>query len=60
MIYPATPPPTFYSAEPHKCPKCDGYGWLQYDPTMPFGANTSAGPWQCPACSGTGILWSQA
>lgn len=44
---------------PHKCPKCDGRGQLQYDPRMPFSTgHTSCGPWPCDACGSTGILWS--
>ena len=44
---------------PHKCPKCDGYGQLLYDPNNPFGQGTTvAGPWFCPACTGTGVIWS--
>ena len=34
-----------------RCPKCNGMGWLLYDPDAPFaGANTNAGPWRCPVC----------
>lgn len=44
---------------PHKCPKCNGLGWLRYDPRIPTAQeHTSAGPWMCPPCGGTGILWS--
>jgi len=44
---------------PHKCPKCDGIGWLQYDPNMPWQITTLAGPWQCNACI-NGIIWVAA
>jgi len=43
---------------PHKCPKCEGYGKLLYDPNNPFGGSISTGPWHCNPCGGTGIIWS--
>lgn len=43
---------------PHKCPKCDGKGWLLFDPQMPYAtASTSSGPWKCDVCQ-EGVLWS--
>jgi hypothetical protein len=46
------------SGTPHKCPKCNGTNWLQYDPQSPYGAGTTnCGPWQCNACI-NGIIWS--
>jgi len=44
--------------EPHKCPKCNGFGYLQYNPSMPFsGCSTSLGPWKCDVCN-NGVLWT--
>jgi hypothetical protein len=44
-------------AIPHKCPKCNGLGWLQYDPQSPFNTgSTACGPWQCNACT-NGIIY---
>ncbi len=45
---------------PHKCPKCDGVGFLQYNPAIgPFAAATSAcGPWQCNVCE-NGVIFSR-
>ena len=44
-------------SKPHKCPKCDGKGMLQYDPKLPFNTtHSSTGPWQCDVCD-LGVLW---
>ena len=44
-----------------KCPKCDGYGQLQYDPQNPFSqGSTNAGPWHCNNCMGTGVVYIQS
>lgn len=44
---------------PHKCPKCNGTGWLQFNPqTGPIGIGTSCGPWVCDVCH-KGIIWEQ-
>lgn len=45
---------------PHKCPKCNGTGWLYWNPAFgPLaGPTASAGPWHCNVCQG-GIIWSQ-
>ena len=44
-------------SKPHQCPKCNGFGWLQYDPNYTyFGHTTVCGPWQCNACV-NGIIW---
>ena len=47
---------------PHKCPKCNGVGYLKYDPSNPFGdvtgtATSGFGRWNCNACT-NGIIWS--
>ena len=41
---------------PHKCPKCNGTGYLRYNPQMPFSDTSSCGPWHCNACV-NGIIW---
>ena len=44
---------------PHKCPKCDGKGWLRYHPAMPFSmAEEHEGAWRCDVCE-SGIIWSR-
>jgi hypothetical protein len=49
-------------ATPHKCPKCNGTGFLTYSPQFgPYYKNEGiaavlAGPWHCDVCQG-GIIW---
>lgn len=43
--------------KPHKCPKCNGTGFLPFDPLMGWQVSTtSCGPWQCNVCQ-SGIIW---
>ena len=47
---------------PHKCPKCNGIGFLQYDPNNPFSDITGTstenfGKWHCNVCQ-SGIIWT--
>ncbi len=37
---------------PHKCPVCDGGGWVPW----PIGSTTTA-VCPCRACVGTGVVW---
>jgi len=47
--------------KPHKCPKCNGTGWLPYNPQAPYMTeSTSTQPqWHCDVCV-SGIIWEQA
>lgn len=49
---------------PYKCPKCDGVGFLRYNPNNPFadyaGTSTACfGQWSCNACV-NGIIWGSS
>ena len=61
--------PQFIQRTPHKCPKCDGKGWLGYDPTTGLGnyrdvdpvtglRDPRGVPWRCDVCE-SGIIWSK-
>lgn len=45
---------------PHRCPVCNGHGYVSYPPGIADGqpfSSSSAGPWPCHACEGGGIIW---
>ena len=44
---------------PHKCPKCDGKGWLSFDPAVGPKMLWQTGDWwHCDVCE-SGIIWSK-
>ena len=44
---------------PHKCPKCDGKGWLSFDPAVGPKMLWQTGEWwHCDVCE-SGIIWSK-
>ena len=44
---------------PHKCPKCDGKGWLAFDPAVgPKMLWLTGDWWRCDVCE-SGIIWSK-
>ena len=44
---------------PHKCPKCDGKGWLSFDPAVGPKMLWQTGEWwNCDVCE-SGIIWSK-
>ena len=60
-----TPPlQTFIQSTPHKCPKCDGRGWLSFDPYSSLGLHPDLAkgedktPFRCDVCE-SGIIWSK-
>jgi hypothetical protein len=48
---------------PHKCPACDGSGWVSRPPWIAGDQqvwdDSSALPYPCNACNGSGIIWQE-